>query len=310
VTTLNRLAIHIDSTAGLLAGVTPETVANAERRYPGVLDGCTVSYGPLSDASAAVDVLFTSSIAVPPATTRWMQVGDVIAGDPTNGPCGMLLTDGRGARLRKLEEILLLALLMLNNHVPALIERQRARTWSQLFATGIAGKTLLVLGVGEVGGALARRAHAFGLTVYGTRRSGCPHPDVVSMHAGAPAHNLLSLADFVAVTLPPGARGQFGRAELAALAPTTTVVSVAAPGVVDEVALAEALHAGRLGGAVLITHAVASSPVRDAPNAVVLPATIADDPDELPHTLLDLFLDNVGRFRRGGVLRNVVKAAT
>ncbi len=309
MTTSDELVIHIDCTAGLLAGVTREAVANAERRHPGVLDGCKVSYGPLSEAPGAVDVLFTSSIAAPPATTCWMQVGDVIAGDPT-WPCGALLTDGRGARLRKLEEILLLALLMLNNHVPALIERQRARTWGQLFSTGIAGKTLLVLGVGEVGGALARRARAFGLTVYGTRRSGRPHPDVVSMHRGAPAHNLLARADFVAVTLPPGARGQFGRAELATLAPTTTVVSVAATGVVEEDALAEALHAGRLGGAVLITHAAASSPVRDAPNAVVLPATIADDPDELPHALLDLFLDNIGRFRRGAVLRNIVKAAT
>lgn len=113
----------------------------------------------------------------------------------------------------------------------------------------VAGKRLLVVGFGRIGQKLAGLARAFGMEVHaydpfipadrwpqGATRA----TDLAAAVAGA---------DAVSLHLPRADGAILGAAELAAMKPTAVVVNTARGGLVDEVALADALRAGRLGGA-------------------------------------------------------------
>ena len=113
----------------------------------------------------------------------------------------------------------------------------------------VAGKRLLILGFGRIGQKLAGLARAFGMQVHahdpflpaelwpeGTIRE----PDLAQALAGA---------DAVSLHLPRADRAVLGAAELALMKPTAVVVNTARGGLLDEVALADALRADRLGGA-------------------------------------------------------------
>ena len=113
----------------------------------------------------------------------------------------------------------------------------------------VAGKRLLVVGFGRIGQKLAGLARAFGMQVHAYD----PYIPADHWPEGAiRADDLgvaLSEADAVSLHLPRADRAVIGTAELAVMKPTAVVVNTARGGLVDEVALAEALRAGRLGGA-------------------------------------------------------------
>ncbi len=110
------------------------------------------------------------------------------------------------------------------------------------------GSTLGILGLGNIGYQIARRARGFDMRiVYHNRR---PRP-AIAEEVGAewvPLDQLLSESDFVVVIVPlsPQTRNLIGRRELALMKPTATLVNVARGGVVDTAALTEALQAKRI----------------------------------------------------------------
>lgn len=113
----------------------------------------------------------------------------------------------------------------------------------------VAGKRLLVVGFGRIGQKLAGLARAFGMQVHAY------DPYIPEGHwpdSAARAPDLttaLAETDAVSLHLPRADRAVIGAAELAVMKPTAVVVNTARGGLVDEAALAEALRAGRLGGA-------------------------------------------------------------
>ncbi|MES2915067.1 MAG: hydroxyacid dehydrogenase [Pseudomonadota bacterium] len=113
----------------------------------------------------------------------------------------------------------------------------------------VAGKRLLILGFGRIGQKLAHLARAFGMEIH------AHDPFIPADHwpeGAARATDLaqaLAQADAVSLHLPRGEGSVLGGAELALMKTTAIVVNTARGGLVDEVALAEALRAGRLGGA-------------------------------------------------------------
>lgn len=111
------------------------------------------------------------------------------------------------------------------------------------------GKRLLILGFGRIGQKLAGLARAFGMEVHAHD----PYIPEGSWQEGASrATDLaqaLAQADAVSLHLPRADRAVLGTAELTLMKPTAVVVNTARGGLLDEVALADALRAGRLGGA-------------------------------------------------------------
>ena len=119
-------------------------------------------------------------------------------------------------------------------------------------ATELDGKTLLVMGFGRIGRAVAKRAAAFDMRLVAYD----PHVDSGAMAAlGVDKADdwraALATADFVTLHLPrtPETMGMIGADDLASMKPSAYLVNTARGGLVDEAALADALRAGRIAGA-------------------------------------------------------------
>lgn len=128
----------------------------------------------------------------------------------------------------------------------------RAGTWGTwepdlMLGRDVHGATLGIVGLGEIGQAVARRAHGFGMEVLGWTRSGRAVDGVESV----PLDVLLARSDFVSLHLALGdeTRGLVDRAALARMKPGAILVNTARGGLVDEEALADALEAGHLAAA-------------------------------------------------------------
>lgn len=121
--------------------------------------------------------------------------------------------------------------------------------WSPEFFTGkdVAGATLGIVGLGEVGQAVARRAAGFGMRVIGWNRSPKNVPGVEFMELD----ELMAQSDFVSINVALGeeTRNLIDERRLALMKPDAVLVNTARGGIVDEVALADALSHDRLAAA-------------------------------------------------------------
>ena len=113
--------------------------------------------------------------------------------------------------------------------------------------------TLGVIGMGRIGRQVAKRALGFGMTVLYHNRNRSEEAEVALKARYATRDELLATSDYVVLTVPltPETRGLIGRAELALMKPTATLVNVARGPVVDKDALTEAMTARRLHAAAL-----------------------------------------------------------
>jgi phosphoglycerate dehydrogenase-like enzyme len=204
-----------------------------------------------------------------------------------------------------------MAILMLNNQLPTAVTNQRRSRWQQPFNTGIAGKTLLVIGVGHVGGGAAKWAKRFGLNVLGIRRTGKSHPHVDEMHKPSALRRLLPRADFVLVTAPLTAdtRHMIGARELDLMKTGAGIVNYSRANVVDYRALAKKLRAGTLSAILDVFDPEPlprSSPLWKLPNLIITPHCSSDDREQYTPRTLDLVFRNMERFVRGQKLLNRV----
>jgi glyoxylate reductase len=161
----------------------------------------------------------------------------------------------------------------------AYVRAGRWRTWSPTLLLGadIHGATLGLVGLGQIGAAVARRARGFGMRVlYVNRR---PHPELETELGlrRVDKATLLAESDFLSLHVPltPETRHWVGRAELAAMKPGAMLINTARGPVVDQAALAEALAQGKLGGAALdVTDPEPlplDSPLLKLPNVLLAP---------------------------------------
>lgn len=231
-------------------------------------------------------------------------------------PPGVTLTNNSGVHVAKTTEYCTMALLMLAARMPEMVAHQRARRWAPIFTPGIAGRTLLVVGLGDMGGAAAAAAKRLGLRVVGIRRGGGGHPDADAMLPPAELHRGLAEADFVVVATPltPETHHLLDATALAAMKPGAGLVNIGRAGVVDYAALCDALRIGRLSGAVLDVFdpepLPADSPLWDTPNLLITPHCSSDDLDAYLPLTFDLVFENAARLHRGEPLKNRVDPGT
>lgn len=228
-------------------------------------------------------------------------------------PDGVTLVNNKGVHAAKAGEFGLMGVLMLHNHVPALMTNQRAAVYDSLYSTPIAGKTLLVIGVGSIGGAVARHCADLGLHVIGVSRHGNPADGVAKMVTPDALDEVLPDADFVFVSTPmtPETENLMNARRLDLLKPTAGVINVGRAGVIDYTHLAAKLEAGSLAGAILDVFdpepLPKASPLWSTRNLVVTPHVSADDGDSYVPLTLDLFFRNMARYLNGEPLLNEVR---
>lgn len=227
-------------------------------------------------------------------------------------PKGLTLTTNCGAHVPKASQSALMAILMANAQIPKLVTGQRRHEWNRIFTPIVAGKTILIVGVGHIGGGAAEQARRLGLHVLGIRRSKQPHPAVHEMHGPTALHKLLPKADIVLINtaLTAATRFLIGRREFALMKHDAAFINMSRGGLVDPKALEEALRTDRIGCAIIdVTFPEplpADSTLWDAPNLIITPHVMSDDLDQYVPRTLDIFFDNVRRQLAGKPLTNIV----
>lgn len=197
-------------------------------------------------------------------------------------------------------------------HLPRLQRQQQDREWSGRWVMSqVADQTVLVLGLGGIGRAVAQKLSALGATVIGTSRSGSSVPGVSRTVHPDDIASVLPQVDSVVATLPgtDATHHLVGREVFAALRPGATLVNVGRGTVVDETALLDALESGAVGFAALDVFEVEPLPTENPlwahPCVLVSPHTAALDARE-DGRIAELFADNATRLLDGAPLRNVV----
>lgn len=229
-------------------------------------------------------------------------------------PNGAVLTNSSGVHAKKGGAFGLMTVLMLCEGVPRHIQNQRLHRWDNRLATGIDTKTIVFVGFGALGTAIADRLRPFGPRIVAVTRSGKASPPADEVFPAEDLDQALTLADCLVVSCPLTAstKGLIGEKELALMKPGATLFNIARGPVVDTRPLIKALVDGRLSGAALDVFdeepLSADSQLWDVPNLIIFPHISCDDADGYVDRCLSIFADNVGRDLRGEPLRNRVDA--
>lgn len=191
-------------------------------------------------------------------------------------------------------------------------EAQKAGRWDPTPPTTIGGKTLGLLGVGTIGAALAKTAKHFDMRVKGFTRSSesCPHVDEYFHDLSGDARSRFAGdLDYLVSIMPntPATRAFVDASLLAALPPRAVFINPGRGATVDETALAQALRAGQIAGAILDVFQTEPLPPDHIfwrlSNVIVTSHTAALS---APSDIAPLFIDNYRRFAAGEPLKYVV----
>jgi phosphoglycerate dehydrogenase-like enzyme len=192
------------------------------------------------------------------------------------------------------------------------LHRDKAeRAWKNRMVRPLRGKTLLIVGLGHTGRAVAALAKAFGMRVIGTRANPRDTKHVDRVYSVQDLPSLLPEADFIAVSTPltPATQGLIGAREIELIKQGAVIADVSRGKVVDQSALAKALGSGQLAGAALDVFEQeplpASSPLWDLDNVIISPHCSAVY-GGWETASFDMFLDNLCNWTRGEALFNVV----
>lgn len=255
---------------------------------------------------------FPRSAMLESHSVRWISVGgsgtDHLAGwDPAR----VTITNAAGVAADMMAEYALGVMLHFSLDLPGFAQAKAARRWIVGKVTPIAGRRVLILGMGHTGRAIARRCTAMGMHVTGVRARPAPMPDTDAVHGIADLAGLWDSADVIAICVPllPGTRGLVDRTAIAAMKPGAVVIDVSRGGVTDQTALALALREGHLRGAALDVFEIEPLPEHSplwALDNVILTPHCSSVYDGWDLKSVAMFAENLTRYRRGEPLANVV----
>ncbi|MFI2378313.1 NAD(P)-dependent oxidoreductase [Streptomyces sp. NPDC018964] len=224
-------------------------------------------------------------------------------------PAGARVATGRGVHGQATAEHATALLLAMTRGLDVFQRRQQRGEWRPSRFSTLLGKTVLVLGQGAVGGAVASRLAPFGCHVVRVARSARDTSEG-RVHAIAELHDLLPEADAVVVCVPlaAGTRGLLGSTELSLLPDGAVVVNVARGEIVDTPALVEEVATGRLRAGLDVTAPEplpSGHPLWGLPGALVTPHTAAFT-DAFDAASAAFLSRQVHRYARGEALLNAL----
>lgn len=232
---------------------------------------------------------------------------------------GVRLASARGVNARAVAEHAMALLLALTRKLPEARDNQARHHWRPMISEigaredELGGKTMLIVGLGGIGGRLAELAKAFGLRVIGVKRNPADGGGAAdSLHGLGELRELLPQADYVALTCPLNAETAkiVNTEALSQMKRSAYLINVARGGCVDEDALIAALRSRAIAGAAVDVTAEeplsATSPLWDMRNVLITPHT-AGETQKYEDNVLDILVENLDRLRRGeSTLRNEI----
>jgi phosphoglycerate dehydrogenase-like enzyme len=253
---------------------------------------------------------------------RWVHSSAVAAGTlPLHelAARGVVVTNSRGIQSAAIAEHVIGGLLALSRGLPFALRSQDAGTWAQNDMIGdrspwlVHGRRMGIIGLGTIGHAVAVRAAALGMIVAGVRRRPEQGSGPAVSHVVGPqqAADVIASSDVLVLAAPwTGATDRLLDARaIASMKRGAVVINVARGQLIDEAALASALHSRHLGGAVLDVFTEeplpAASPFWSLPNVILTPHTSGFRADHWD-AVIELFEDQLRRFLDGRPLLNQV----
>jgi phosphoglycerate dehydrogenase-like enzyme len=246
---------------------------------------------------------------------QWGAGADWLLDHPEVVALDFVLTSASGVHAIPISEHIIGMLLTFGRWLHGAVRAQERRIWQrpdrdELFE--LAGKTLLLIGVGAIGARTATIGSALGMRVLGVRRNpDAGVPGVDAMFGSSQLREQLPEADFVVLTVPLSreTRGMIGEQELRAMKTSAYVVNIGRGGTIQEPALVRALREGWIAGAGLDVFAEEplpkASPLWELEN-VIITAHYAGLTPQYDDRAMAIFLDNLRRYQAGEPLRNVV----
>lgn len=224
---------------------------------------------------------------------------------------GITLCCARGTHRIQMPENILGALFHITKPYATIVEDQRQKQWARRVSCNLAGSTLGILGLGAIGGELARKAAALEMRVIGTRRNVQPMDGVEKVYAPEDANDVLRQADFLVMLLPATAATEnfLDARRLAMMKPTAWVVNFGRGAIINDADLIAAVTNKVIAGAVLDVFRTEplpqDNPLWTTPGIMVLPHIGGHHP-ERDKDVAALFADNLGRLLAGQPLREAV----
>lgn len=223
---------------------------------------------------------------------------------------GIMLTSGAGLHVVPVGEFTVMCMLAAAKDLPALVRAHDRREWLQApRRRELRDSRALVLGYGAIGRGIAELLGAFGVEVTGVRRDPRGEPGVIG-----PGEWRERLPEFdwviIAAAATEANRGMIGAPELAAMQRSAWLINIARGSLIDEAALAAALHEGQIAGAYLDVTATeplpADSPLWTAPGAIITSHSSGAASTRMAERAAARLLENVSRYRRGEPLLALV----
>lgn len=254
---------------------------------------------------------------------RWLQTFNAGVDHPIFAEMltrGIRLTTAAGTTAVPIAQSAITGLLMLSRGFPNWLRAQREHKWAHVrggpsLPLDLAGQTICVLGLGAIGGEIARLAKALGLNVIGIRRSPRKDGDPVDeIHPPAELAQVLARCQWLAVACPltPETRKMIDADMLSKLPKGARLMNVGRGEIVDEPALIAALQSGHLAGAYLDVFEKeplpADSPLWDMPEVICTPHNSGASAGN-EGRVREVFVQNVLRFLDEKPLVNEVERA-
>lgn len=251
------------------------------------------------------------------ARLRWLQLGSAGADGYTDRvlycQSGAVLTNASGTYGAPIAEHLLAMMLSLLKQLPVLRDHQRAHRWDRgVSMADFSGKTVGILGLGDIGYETAWRAQALGARVVAVKRTAAERPACVAeLYDDSGVDRVVAQSDLLCLCLPhtPATHHILDARRLAMMKPGAMVFNIGRGGLIDQGALIDALRQGRLAGAGLdVTDPEplpADSPLWEMEQVLITPHVSGTSPDNNARKMA-IFLDNLARFVRGEPLTNQV----
>ena len=222
----------------------------------------------------------------------------------------ILVTSTRGIHGPQMSEMAFLLMLSLNRNFPQIVRNQDQGIWERWPSKLLYQKKVGILGLGVIGEEIAKKAKAFGMTVYGI--------DIVKREIGAVDYfygpeDLIKVTqevDYIIIVAPktPQTEKMIGAKVLSSMKPNSFLINLGRGEIVDEDALIQALNSRKIAGAALDTFCTEPLP-KDHPfwkmkNVIVTPH-VGGMSDIYVEQVLLIFEENLRRFLKGA-RRNLI----
>ncbi len=220
------------------------------------------------------------------------------------------LINARGIHGTTIAEHVFMLMLALARQLPDLHNAQAKREWTRVSPVLLSGKTMVIVGYGSIGRAIAKRAKAFHMRIIGLKRRVTTDEWADEIWTTSRLNEAIALADYLVLATPltEETHHLIGDEQLTLMKDTATLINIARGPVVDEQALIAALKRDTIKAGLDVFEQEplpADSELWNMPNVLVTPHNAGDMPN-YDDQVMSIFLENLRRYKKGEQLINLV----